>query len=68
MKTIYKCELCEQEFESWEACFAHESEHLKPKGFQCGKYKIDCPYPEEIVVEMSNGEKVKYKYECLCTI
>ncbi|AOH47470.1 hypothetical protein BCS37_02975 [Selenomonas sp. oral taxon 920] len=73
MKEIcrYACEFCGVDFDSKEKAHLCESSHMIPKEIKSAKYvssnAIGDPecnyannYPENITIQMSNGEEVDY--------
>lgn len=62
--TVYKCSLCGKEFSSWNDCFEHENDHIKPLRIkEYGEYYEQYDYPCTLVVEMSDGTLVNYRIQ-----
>ena len=59
MQTIYKCEGCGQEFDSWQKCGEHENAHVEVKTSQLLFNQGDS-YPEVIKVVFGDGSSGNY--------
>ena len=59
MQTIYKCEGCGKEFDSWQECGDHEKAHIKVKSSQL-LFNQGESHPEVIKVVFSDGSSGNY--------
>ena len=61
-KTIYKCELCGQEFEVAQDARKCEDSHMDADVIVSQSFNRGEQYPAEIIVSMENEHKLIYKY------
>ena len=54
MKTIYRCEMCGEEFDDWQSCMAHENTHpeiIKTTPW----FEKESELPTRLFVDFNNG-------------
>lgn len=67
MKIIYICDKCDTQFSNFEACMACERGHVMPvayTGVEATGYD-GFRYPQRVILEMTDGAKVRYKSDCV---
>ena len=53
MKSIYRCDGCDQDFENWKECLDHEDAHLKIKSSQL-IFNLRDSHPETVKITFND--------------
>ena len=61
-KTIYKCETCGQEYDVEQLARKCEASHVDAEFITNQTFLKTEQYPDEIIITMANGHKMRYKY------
>ena len=78
IKTLYICELCNEEFSDFHEALNHEADHVRPDNYLTKPLKYlpkdaHCmindprPYPLDIAVPMNDGALVRYSFVGIIT-
>ena len=78
IKTLYICELCNEEFSDFHEALNHEANHVRPDNYLTKPLRYlpkdaHCiindprPYPLEIAVPMADGALVQYSFVGIIT-
>lgn len=61
-KTIYKCEICGQDYDVEQLARKCETSHVNAEFITNQSFPKTEQYPDEIIITMANGHKLIYKY------
>lgn len=78
IKTLYICELCDEEFSDFHEALKHEADHVRPNDYFTKPLRylskdVDCvindprPYPRSISVPMNDGTVCQYSFVGIIT-
>ena len=78
IKTLYICDLCDEEFSDFHEALNHEADHVRPDNYLTKPLRylskdVDCiindprPYPLEIAVPVNDGALVQYSFVGIIT-
>lgn len=69
METVvrYKCSVCNRVFDNAETATNCENSHVRAESVYNQKFYMgdEQPYPRYVLVDMSNGDVVKYMFSCV---
>lgn len=62
-KTIYKCEICGQEYDTEQAAIRCEGSHVDAEFITHQTFPKTEKYPKSLIITMANNHKIQYVYD-----